>query len=84
MAAREGALEIAEWILLSGGLEVLNEKDRFQHSPLFEAVKNRRKEMIVLLVRHNAELIAPLKELTHMLMRAVSEDDIEVIKCYIY
>jgi lysophospholipase len=46
IAAREGALEIAEWILQQGGLEVINEQDRFHHSALFEAVKYRRKEVI--------------------------------------
>lgn len=48
MASREGSYEIAEMVLKNAP-ETINKLDRWDHSPMFEAIRNGNEKMITLL-----------------------------------
>ncbi|CAD8187753.1 unnamed protein product [Paramecium pentaurelia] len=81
VAAREGSLEIAELILRKCP-EIVNNVDRWKHSAMYEAVMAKNTQMIQLLLRFQGKLIAPIKELTQLLMLDIANGKGEMLNLF--
>lgn len=81
MAAREGSVDIVE-LILKEAPEIVDFTDRWNHSPMYEAVVSRHFDIIHILNRYGGNLIAPLNELTNILNKAIEKKDMEMFELF--
>ncbi|KAG8222017.1 hypothetical protein J437_LFUL002778 [Ladona fulva] len=80
VACCEGKLEIVEYMLHRGAS--VHTKDRYDHTPLTDAVLHDRHEIIKLLVSCGAHMTIPPKVLGEKLCKAATRGDVTRLKSY--